>query len=473
MLAEAGVKPSILVVDDEPGVRSTLGAVLRDEGYLVEAVESGEACLERLARANFDVIVLDVWLPGIDGLATLSRIRQRPVEAEVVMISGHGSVESAVRAIKMGAFDFVEKPLSLEKTVLVVRNALRQHRLEAENRALRATVDRRLAMIGESYVMAQLREQVAMAAPTNGRVLIYGENGTGKELVARSIHALSRRRAGPFVEVNCAAIPEELIESELFGHVKGAFTGAVADRRGKFEAADGGTLFLDEIGDMSLKTQAKVLRALQEQVVERVGGTTTVRVDVRVLAATNKDLPAEIRGGRFREDLYFRLNVIPIFVPPLRDRKEDVPLLAEHFMAELAREYGRRGKTLDPAATASLRGYAWPGNVRELRNVIERLMIMVPGDTIVEKDLFFLEGVGVSAADPYTSDGDLLTLHEARDRFERDYILRALAAQQGNISRTADVLGVERSNLYRKMRSFGIAPSRRGDADDRPGDANA
>ena len=242
------------------------------------------------------------------------------MDAPVVMISGHGNIESAVRAIKLGAFDFVEKPLSLEKTVLVVGNAVRQRRLEAENRALRAHVDRRLTMVGESYVMAQLREQVAMAAPTNGRVLIFGENGTGKELVARSIHALSRRRAGPFVEVNCAAIPEELIESELFGHVKGAFTGAVADRRGKFELADGGTLFLDEIGDMSLKTQAKVLRALQEQVVEPVGGTSGVKVDVRVLAATNKDLPAEIRGGRFREDLYFRLNVIPIFVPPLRDR---------------------------------------------------------------------------------------------------------------------------------------------------------
>ncbi len=465
------MKATILVVDDEAGVRSSLSGVLRDEGYQVEAVESGEACLDRVTRGAFDAIVLDIWLPGMDGLATLARLKERRVDAEVVMISGHGSIESAVRAIKMGAFDFVEKPLSLEKTVLVVRNALRQHQLEAENRALRATVDRRLAMIGESYVMAQLREQVAMAAPTNGRVLIYGENGTGKELVARSIHALSRRRTGPFVEVNCAAIPEELIESELFGHVKGAFTGAVADRRGKFEAADGGTLFLDEIGDMSLKTQAKVLRALQEQVVERVGGASTVRVDVRVLAATNKDLPAEIRGGRFREDLYFRLNVIPIFVPPLRDRKEDVLLLAEHFMAELAREYGRRSKTIDATATAALRSYPWPGNVRELRNVIERLMIMVPGDTIAEKDLFFLEGVAVSAADPYTSGGDLLTLHDARDRFERDFILRALAAQQGNISRTADVLGVERSNLYRKMRAFGIAPSRRGDADDRAGDA--
>ncbi len=290
-------KASVLIVDDEPGVRSALSGVLGDEGYLVAAVESGEACLDRIGRDTFDVIVLDVWLPGLDGLATLARIRQRQLESEVVMISGHGNVESAVRAIKMGAFDFVEKPLSLEKTVKVIENALGKRRLEAENRALRAKVDPPTEMVGETYVMAQLREQVAMAAPTNGRVLIFGENGTGKELVARKIHEESRRAKGPFVEVNCAAIPEELIESELFGHVKGAFTGAVADRRGKFEIASGGTIFLDEIGDMSLKTQAKVLRVLQEQVVEAVGGVSRIRVDTRVLAATNKDLLAEIRAG--------------------------------------------------------------------------------------------------------------------------------------------------------------------------------
>jgi two-component system nitrogen regulation response regulator NtrX len=345
------MKPTILIVDDEPGVRSSLSGVLRDEGYNVEAVPSGEACLDRVTRGAVDLIVLDVWLPGMDGLATLARLRERQVEAQVVLISGHGNIESAVRAIKMGAFDFVEKPLSLEKTVLVVRNALRQHRLEAENRALRARVDRTQTMVGESYAMRQLSEQVAMAAPTNGRVLIYGENGTGKELVARTIHTLSRRRTGAFVEVNCAAIPEELIESELFGHVRGAFTGAVADRRGKFEIADGGTIFLDEIGDMSLKTQAKVLRVLQEQTLEAVGGTARIKVDARVLAATNKDLQAEIKAGTFREDLYFRLNVIPIFVPPLRERQEDVPLLADHFMAEFAREYGRRLKSFEPTAT--------------------------------------------------------------------------------------------------------------------------
>jgi two-component system nitrogen regulation response regulator NtrX len=460
------MKPTVLIVDDEAGVRSALSGVLRDEGYGVDAVESGEACLDRVARAPYDVIVLDIWLPGIDGLATLARLRERRVDAPVVMISGHGNIESAVRAIKMGAFDFVEKPLSLEKTVLVVANAVRQRRLEAENRALRAHVDRRLTMVGESYVMAQLREQIAMAAPTNGRVLIFGENGTGKELVARSIHSLSRRRGGPFVEVNCAAIPEELIESELFGHIKGAFTGAVSDRRGKFEAADGGTLFLDEIADMSLKTQAKVLRALQEQVVEPVGGTTGVKVDVRILAATNKDLPAEIRAGRFREDLYFRLNVIPIFVPPLRDRDADIPLLADHFMAELAREYGRRPKRLDPGAALGLRSYRWPGNVRELRNVIERLMIMVPGETISLADLAFLEGPTVSMIVP--EGAPPMSLHDARERFERDYILRTLAAQRGNISRTADTLGVERSNLYRKMRAFGIAPTRRVEGEEEP-----
>jgi len=452
------VKAHLLIVDDEPGVRTALSGVLGDEGYQVVAVESGEACLAHLGRAPCDLVLLDVWLPGIDGLATLAAIRERQVEVEVVMISGHGNIESAVRAIKLGAFDFIEKPLSLDKTVLVVRNALRQRRLEVENRALRARVDRTLRMVGDSYVVRQLREQVAMAAPTNGRVLIHGENGTGKELVARTIHQLSRRRAGPFVEVNCAAIPEELIESELFGHARGAFTGAVADRRGKFELADGGTIFLDEIGDMSLKTQAKVLRVLQEQVVEPVGGRPGVRVDVRVLAATNKDLPAEIRAGRFREDLYFRLNVIPIYVPPLRDRLDDLRALAEHFMDGFAQEYGRRAKTFDQDALAALRRYAWPGNVRELRNVVERLMIMVRGDTIAAGDVAFLAGPALVAgarADEAPPDPSL-TLGEARARFEREYILRALDAQQGNISRAAEALGVERSNLYRKMRALGI-----------------
>jgi two-component system nitrogen regulation response regulator NtrX len=450
--------PSILIVDDEPGVRSALGGVLRDEGYDVDAVDSGETCLERLGRQAYDVVLLDIWLPGMDGLATLARMRERQLDAQVVIISGHGNVESAVRAIKMGAFDFVEKPLSLEKTMLVVRNALRQSRLEAENLALRARVDAQHTMVGDSQAMAMLRDQVAVAAPTNGRVLIFGENGTGKELVARNIHSLSRRRSAPFVEVNCAAIPEELIESELFGHVRGAFTGAVADRRGKFETAHGGTIFLDEIGDMSLKTQAKVLRVLQEQVTEAVGGSTRIRVDARVLAATNKDLPVEIRAGRFREDLYFRLNVVPISVPPLRERAEDIPLLADHFMAMLAKEYGRRPKVFDADAVGVLQRYGWPGNVRELRNVVERLMIMVPSDRIGGRDVQFLDPGELPAAASGLAQQVATPLHTARDDFERQYILRALAAQQGNISRTADVLGVERSNLYRKMRSFGILP---------------
>ena len=454
------MKASFLIVDDEAGVRSALGGVLQDEGYQVDAVDSGEACLERVARDAYDVIVLDIWLPGLDGLATLERLRERGVDAQVVMISGHGNIESAVRAIKMGAFDFVEKPLSLDKTVLVARNALRQRRLEAENRALRAHVEGERVMVGESAVMTHLRGQVTRAAPTNGRVLIYGENGTGKELVARNVHAMSRRSGGPFVEVNCAAIPEELIESELFGYKKGAFTGAVTDRQGKFEAADGGTIFLDEVGDMSLKTQAKVLRVLQEQVVERVGGLGGVQVDVRVLAATNKDLPNRIAEGAFRDDLFFRLNVIPIFVPPLRNRREDIPLLARHFLAGFAHEYGHRAKELDDAALTVLRAHDWPGNVRELQNVLERLAIMVPDALIGAEDLGFLSGGG--RGDRVQASGEpSLRLHVARERFERDYIVRALATQRGNISRAAEVLGVERSNLYRKMRAFGITPQRK------------
>lgn len=454
---------SILIVDDEAGVRASLAGVLRDEGYTVDTVESGEACLEQVTRLSYDVILLDIWLPGIDGLATLERLRERRVDGPVIMISGHGTVETAMRATRLGAFDFIEKPLSIDKTVLAVRNAIRQRRLEVENRALRARVDRPLVIVGDSAVVGALREQIAMAAPTNGRVLISGENGTGKELVARQIHALSQRRSGPFIEVNCAAIPEELIESELFGHLKGAFTGAVADRRGKFELANGGTLFLDEIGDMSLKTQAKVLRALQEQIIEPVGGHTSVRVDVRVLAATNKELPEEIRQGRFREDLFFRLNVIPLSVPPLRERGNDVIRLADHFIAEFASEYGRRPKRLAPEATHALRLYRWPGNVRELRNVIERLMIMVSSDTIAADDLWFLDEVfAVPAAKvetpavPVATPNTVRPLYEARDAWEREYLLQALAAFEGNMSRTADALGVERSNLYRKMRGLGI-----------------
>ena len=458
------MKPAVLVVDDERGVRSALAGVLGDEGYAVDTVDSGEACLERVVGRVFDVIILDIWLPGIDGLETLTSLRQQGVDGQVVMISGHGSIEAAVRAIKLGAFDFVEKPLSLEKTVLVVRNALRQRRLEAENRALRADADRRQVMVGESAVMVQLRAQIAMAAPTHGRVLIHGENGTGKELVARSVHALSRQAGGPFVEVNCAAIPEDLIESELFGHSRGAFTGAVSDRRGKFELAHGGTIFLDEIGDMSLKTQAKVLRVLQEQVVEPVGGRVGVEVDVRVVAATNKSLQDEIRAGRFRDDLFYRLNVVPIFVPPLRDRREDIERLIEHFRDRYASEYGHRVKTVDAEALAMLRAYEWPGNVRELRNVVERVVIMAPGPVVTARDLAFLDTTAARPPSPSVPVRPGLRLLEARDRFERDYILRVLADQQGNITRAADALGLERSNLYRKMRAFGIRSLRQAGA---------
>ena len=457
------MRAAVLIVDDEAGVRSALGGVLDDEGYAVEAVASGEECLTRVTDHVFDVIILDIWLPGIDGLDTLTRLRERRVDAQVVMISGLGSIEAAVRAIKLGAFDFIEKPLSLEKTVLIVRNALRQRRLEVENLALRADADRRQVMVGESAVMVRLREQVATAAPSNGRVLIHGENGTGKELVARSVHAQSRRSGGPFIEVNCAAIPEELIESELFGHVRGAFTGAVSDRRGKFEIADGGTIFLDEIADMSLKTQAKVLRVLQEQVVESVGGRSGVEVDVRVVAATNKSLQEEIQAGRFRDDLFYRLNVVPIFVPPLRDRLEDIERLADHFLVLYASEYGRRVKTVDPEALAVLRGYRWPGNVRELRNVIERVVIMVPGEVMTARDLEFLDTTPALPRTPPVRTQRRIRLQEARDRFERDYILQVLAEQQGNITRAAGALGLERSNLYRKMRAFGIRPRHAGD----------
>jgi two-component system nitrogen regulation response regulator NtrX len=387
----------------------------------------------------------------------------------VVVISGHGTIETAVKAVRLGARDFVEKPLSLEKTLLAVRNALRQHRLETEVRVLKQQLEDRYVMVGESPAMRRLRAEIAQAAPSNGRALIFGENGTGKELVARAIHARSRRSAGPFVEVNCAAIPEELIESELFGHTKGAFTGALASRKGKFELADGGTLFLDEVADMSLKTQAKVLRALQEQRIEPVGGAGSVEVDVRVIAATNKNLEEEIRAGRFREDLYFRLNVIPFHVPPLRERREDVPLLARHFVEVLSAEHGHRPRTIAPEVLEVLAELPWPGNVRELRNSIERLVIMTPGERIELRHLpaSLVEALpaGASpaarAAPEQPEPPELGTLATAREDFERRYILKKYRESGGNMSRTAEALGVERSNLYRKMKSYGLLPARR------------
>jgi two-component system nitrogen regulation response regulator NtrX len=458
----------VLVVDDEAGVRSSLTAILTDDGYTVEAVESGEAALELLAVRRFDLVLLDVWLPGRDGLETLDRLRELAPELPVVMISGHGSIETAVKAVQRGARDFVEKPLSLEKTLLAVGNALQRVRLEGEVRALKAQLDQRYVMVGDSPAMQRLRAEIAQAAPSNGRALIFGENGTGKELVARAIHGQSRRAQGPFVEVNCAAIPEELIESELFGHARGAFTGALSSRKGKFELAHGGTLFLDEIGDMSLKTQAKVLRALQEQRIEPVGGTGSVEVDARVIAATNKDLASEIRRGTFREDLYFRLNVIPFHVPPLRERLEDVPALARHFMESLAAEHGRRPKAFAPEALDVLARLPWPGNVRELRNIVERVVIMTPGDRVEVRHLpaSLLESLPprpLAGAPDSVSPTEEPSLASARDDFERQYILQRYRECGGNMSRTAAALGVERSNLYRKMKAFGLLPPRRED----------
>jgi two-component system, NtrC family, nitrogen regulation response regulator NtrX len=465
------MRESILVVDDEAGVRTSLTGILGDEGYAVDAVESGEACIQVLESRRYDLLLLDVWLPRMDGLETLARVRTLDPELPVVVISGHGTIETAVKAVRMGARDFVEKPLALEKTLLVVKNALRQRRLEAENRALKEQVEHRWVMVGESSAIQALRADIGRAAPSNGRVLIFGENGTGKELAARSIHHQSLRAGGPFVEVNCAAIPEELIESELFGHTRGAFTGALTAKKGKFEAADGGTLFLDEVGDMTLKTQAKVLRVLQEQKVEPVGGTATVTVDVRVIAATNKTLEDEIRKGAFREDLFFRLNVIPFRVPPLRERRSDIPLLARHFIRELSAEYGKRPKELGPEAMEALSAHAWPGNVRELRNIIERLVIMTPGDRIEATHLpaVMLAGGSVLSVPAAPADGmsalhpDFPSLAAAREEFEKRYIWKKYQDCGGNMSRTSEALQVERSNLYRKMKGYGLLPARKGE----------
>ncbi|HEX6738563.1 MAG TPA: sigma-54 dependent transcriptional regulator [Vicinamibacteria bacterium] len=463
------MRESILIVDDEGGVRSSLTGILGDEGYLTEAVGTAEEGLRALEARRYDLLLLDVWLPGMDGLEALARARTLDPDIPVVMISGHGSIETAVKAVRMGAQDFVEKPLSLEKILLVVKNALRQRRLEAENRALKLQVEHRWVMVGEGPAIDALRADIARAAPSNGRVLIFGENGTGKELVARNIHAQSLRAQGPFVEVNCAAIPEELIESELFGHTRGAFTGALTAKKGKFELADGGTLFLDEVGDMTLKTQAKVLRVLQEQRVEPVGGSASVSVDVRVIAATNKHLEEEIRQGRFREDLFFRLNVIPFHVPPLRERRGDIALLARHFLVQISAEYGRRPKEVDAFALEALQAHAWPGNVRELRNIVERLVIMTPGERIERDHLPPSFGPAASAAaDAAPPAGepaaDFASLADAREDFEKRYIWRKYQECGGNMSRTAEALQVERSNLYRKMKGYGLLPSRKGEA---------
>lgn len=450
------MQPSILIVDDEPGIRESLGALLRDEGYDAHGVASAEECLPLLDHQRFDLILMDVWLPKMDGLEALERIQSQDDSPMVVMISGHGNIETAVRATKLGAFDFIEKPLSIEKVTLVLRNALDYLRLESENRRLRAELEERHQILGISVPMKALRQQIALTAPTNGRVLIYGESGTGKELVARALHKSSSRGTMPFVEVNCAAIPEELIESEMFGHRKGSFTGASEDKVGKFQKADGGTLFLDEVGDMSLKTQSKVLRVLEEQRVEPLGSNQPVIVDVRVIAATNKKLEEEIGRNMFREDLFYRLNVIPFYVPALRERTEDILILAKHFLGEFCEAYGKKPKEFSATAIDVLLGYPWPGNVRELKNLVERLVIMCPSPRIEPHHLppEIFRGASKSPQKPYES------LHEARLAYEREFVLRKLEENRWNMTKAAHALGLERSHLYRKMRSLGIAPSK-------------
>ena len=451
---------TILIVDDEESIRASLGGILEDEGYRTLFAVDGVEALAIARQEAPDLVLLDIWVPRMDGLEALQKLKAQYRELIVIMMSGHGTIETAVKSTKLGAYDFIEKPLSLEKVLVTVRNALGMTRLAEENSSLRSMVLGDLEMVGETPAMLQLKEHIVLVAETAASVLITGENGTGKELVARAIHSLSPRRAKPFVEINCAAIPEELIESELFGHEKGAFTGAMAQKKGRFDLADGGTIFLDEIGDMSLKTQAKVLRILQERKFERVGGTRTIEVDVRVIAATNKVLEDEIRSGAFREDLYYRLNVVPFVVPPLRERSDDIPLLVGHFLDLYCRREGREPKAMIPETIELLKSYEWPGNIRELKNLIERLVIMAPGNTIIPNQL---PDYLASAQAARTHGGSRLdsmlefpSLREAREEFEKEFIIQKLEEFQWNISRTAEAIELERSNLHRKIKSYGI-----------------
>ena len=458
----------VLIIDDEASIRTTLSGALSDESYEVMTAGSGEEGLGLLANNNYDAVLLDVWMPGIDGLETLKRIKAGNPEQAVIIMSGHGNVETAVKATKLGAYDFIEKPLSLEKLLVTLRNAFQFQELDTENKILRAEIVRSPNMVGNTDKVLQLKEQIATVAPLNTSVLVTGENGTGKELVARAIHAGGKRKDGAFIAVNCAAIPEELIESELFGHERGAFTGAIARKKGKFDLADGGTLFLDEIGDMSMKTQAKVLRILQEQCFERVGGQQTIRVDVRVIAATNKNLVEAIKNNQFREDLYYRLNVVPIVVPPLRERSGDIPTLLRFYFDYFARELGRDPKQISEDALQLLRHYSWPGNVRELRNLVERLSIMIRRNEIVPDDLpaEILDSVATNAELPSIVYGGGIVfdesagLKEAKHLFEREFIVRKLKENDWNISKTALMLGIERAHLHRKIKAFKISEAK-------------
>ncbi|MGI4755836.1 MAG: sigma-54-dependent transcriptional regulator [Janthinobacterium lividum] len=449
----------VLVVDDEIEIRESLESILREEGYTVTSTGTATEALELLGDVEYDVVLLDIWLPDGDGLVVLDQMRAMglPAPPEVVIISGHGTIESAVRATKLGAYDFLEKPLSLDRTLLLLKNATEARQLRRDNQELQQQLAQKAYVSGESVPLKALRQQIKLMAPTNGRVLIYGESGTGKERIARTMHAESLRAERVFVELNCAAIPEDFIESELFGYRHGAMPGGPPEKRGTFERADGGTLFLDEVGDMSLKTQAKVLRALDEQRFYPVGASQPVHVDVRVIAATNKNLEEEIARGNFREDLFYRLNVIPFFMPPLRDRIEDVPSLVQEFLQEFGRQYGRPRVDIKAEALAALKQYAWPGNVRELRNVIERVLILNPrAQTIERKHLPVLVYRETSRDGGRGKTEEFGSLLQAREAYERDYILKKLDECHGNVSRAAEALGLERSHLYRKMRALGV-----------------
>jgi two-component system nitrogen regulation response regulator NtrX len=451
----------VLIVDDEAEIRESLESILREEDYVVTTAATSAEALELLHDAAYDVVLLDIWLPDRDGLETLTEIRQMESTnvPEVIIISGHGTIEAAVRATKLGAYDFLEKPLSLERTLIVLKNAMRARQMREDNQEFSRQLTKG-SVTGNSVPMKALRQQIKLMAPTNGRVLIYGESGAGKELVGRAMHAESLRKDRPFVELNCAAIPEDYIESELFGYRHGAVPGGPSEKRGTFERADGGTLFLDEVGDMSLKTQAKVLRALDEQRFHPVGASHPVHVDVRVIAATNKDLEEEIARGNFREDLFYRLNVIPFFVPPLRDRKEDIPLLVKEFLQQFGAEYGRPHVEMTEDALAALKQYHWPGNVRELRNLVERVLILNPKTQRIERKHLPMLVYRDSSRDPGKTNGrteEGATLQQAREAYERDYILKKLDEFHGNVSRAAEGLGLERSHLYRKMKALGVS----------------